>query len=288
MKVVLAGAFGHLGSDVLKELVKKGHEVVALDLRDHPLEVKGKGSFKFHSVDLTNPETIKGLCDGADVVITTVGLVSKSTKFTAYDIDYQGNLNLLREAEKAGVKNFAYISVINADTAPEVPLLDAKAKFEKELKNSSLKWVIFRPTGYFFDIAHVFMPMIEKGKVTLLGRKNHPVNVIDTPDFAEYIVAHMLDEGKVMSIGGTEIWTYEEIAKMFFEAAGKKVKISRAPVFLFDLIARKADKAKVQDGTAGLVRFSKWTLTHDLVGDVKYGKGSFKEYIKSRYAKEDK
>jgi uncharacterized protein YbjT (DUF2867 family) len=283
MKVVLGGAFGHLGSDVLKQLVKQGHDVVALDLKDRPLEVKGKGSYKFYSVDLTNPETIKGLCDGADVVITTVGLVSKSTKFTPYDIDYQGNLNLLREAEKAGVKNFAYISVIKVDEAPEVPLLDAKAKFEAELKKSSLKWVIFRPTGYFFDIAHVFMPMIKKGKVMLLTRKNHPVNVIDTPDFAEYIVDHMLDEGKTISIGGTEIYTYEEIAKMFFAAAHKKAKISRVPAFLFDLIARKAEKAEVQDGTAGLVRFSKFTLTHDLVGDVKYGKSSFKEYIASRY-----
>ena len=46
-------------------------------------------------------------------------------------------------------------------------MLDAKAKFEAELKKSGLTWVIFRPSGYFYDIAKVFMPMIEKGKVTL-------------------------------------------------------------------------------------------------------------------------
>ena len=40
--------------------------------------------------------------DGVDIVITTMGLTTSSVKFTAYDIDYQGNLNLYNEAKKAG------------------------------------------------------------------------------------------------------------------------------------------------------------------------------------------
>lgn len=32
MKVVLAGAYGKLGVEILKELVKQGHEVVAADM----------------------------------------------------------------------------------------------------------------------------------------------------------------------------------------------------------------------------------------------------------------
>ena len=31
MKVVLAGAYGNLGADIFRSLVKEGHEVVALD-----------------------------------------------------------------------------------------------------------------------------------------------------------------------------------------------------------------------------------------------------------------
>ena len=285
MKVALAGAFGNLGLDILKKLISEGHQVVALDLKEKDVpEIKGK--YEFHAIDLTNPSTIEGLLNDCEICITTVGLVTKSTKFTAYDVDFQGNLNLLNEAKKAGVKCFNYVSVIYCDSDPNVPLLDAKHKFEIELKKSGLKYNIFRPTGYFYDIAHVFMPMIEKGKVTLLGHKKHPVNVIDTKDLGEFIVLHMKDINKTYSIGGKEIYTYDEIAKMFFEAAGKKPKIARAPVFLFDLIAKKADKAEVQDGTAGLIRFSKWTMTHDLVGETKYGNSSFKEYIKSRYKEE--
>ena len=34
MKVLLAGAFGNLGFEILKALVNEGHQVVAADLRE--------------------------------------------------------------------------------------------------------------------------------------------------------------------------------------------------------------------------------------------------------------
>ena len=37
MKVVLAGAFGNLGAEILKCLVNEGHEVVAADLKEVPV-----------------------------------------------------------------------------------------------------------------------------------------------------------------------------------------------------------------------------------------------------------
>ena len=281
MKVVLAGAFGHLGLDILRSLIRDGNEVVALDLKEKDVpELKGK--YTFHPIDITNKETLKGTCEGADVVITTVGLVGKSAKLTNYDIDLNGNLNLLNEAKEAGVKKFLYVSVIHAETAPDVPMLEAKHQFEEKLKASGLAYTIIRPTGYFYDIAHVFQPMIEKGKVTLLGHKDHPVNVIDTPDLADFIVSKIPEkENKTYEVGGTETYNYKEIAELFFNAAHKKVKISRAPVFLFDLIIKKA--AKKDDGREAIIRFSKWTLTHDMEGSTKVGTHSFKEYVKSLY-----
>lgn len=282
MKVAIAGAFGHLGYDVLKEAISKGYDVVALDIKEKDVEEKGK--YVFYPIDATKKETIAHVLDGVDVIISTVGLVSKSAKVTNYDVDLNGNLNLLEEAKNAGVKKFIYVSVIHAETAPDVPMLDSKYKFEEELKKSGLSYSIVRPTGYFYDIAHVFMPMIEKGKVTLLGKKNYPVNVIDTSDLADFIINHVeTNENSFDEIGGKETYNYEEIAKMFISASGKKVKISRAPIFLFDLIIRKAKKKN--DGSEAIIRFSKWTLTHAMEGNVKYGEKSFKEYINSLYKK---
>ena len=38
MKVVLAGAFGNLGAEILKVLCREGHEVIAADLKEKPVE----------------------------------------------------------------------------------------------------------------------------------------------------------------------------------------------------------------------------------------------------------
>ena len=281
MKIVLAGAFGKLGSDILRALVREGHTVVAADLviRDIP-EIEGKYSAK--KLDVTDAKSLEGLCDGMDAVITTVGLTATSATLTNYEIDYQGNLNLLNEAKRAGVKKFAYISVIKADSDRTVPMLHAKAMLEDELKKSGIPYVIFRPTGYFYDIAKVFMPMIAKGEVTLLGNKAVCANVIDTADLADFIVLHINDENKTYDVGGTETYSYEEIANMFFEAAGKPPVIKRAPEWLFTVLAF-INKLK-KNGKEAIIRFSKWTLTHDLVGDNKYGRLSFKEYVKSCYS----
>lgn len=282
MKVVLAGAFGKLGTDILKVLVSKGFDVIAADMIKK--KVEGLDGFKTRIIDVTKPETLAGLCDGADIVITTVGLTGASTKVTHYDIDLEGNKNLLAEAKRAGVKKFVYISVLKAETDPDIPMLDAKNKFEAELKKSGVPYMIFRPTGYFYDIAKVFMPMIEKGQVTLLGKKDVFANVIDTSDLAEYIMKNMSDQGKTLSVGGIETYSYAQIADMFFSAAEKPVTIKRAPAFLFDILAFIAKVRK--NGKYAIIKFSKWTLSQDMVGENRYGKLSFKEYIKNCYQSE--
>lgn len=81
-------------------------------------------------------------------------------------------------------------------------MVHAKFLFEEELKKSGINYVIQRPTGYFYDIVKVFRPMIESGKVSLLGKKDVSANVIDTTDFAEFIVKSMLDENKLYNVGG--------------------------------------------------------------------------------------
>ena len=283
MKVVLAGAYGNLGADVFRALLKEGHEVVALDMAQRDLGVTGNYTFK--KVDVTDPATLKGTCDGADVVITTVGLTKTSATLTNYEIDYQGNLNLLNEAKAAGVRHFTYISVIKADKAPKVPMLHAKYLFEEELKKSGLTYVIHRPTGYFYDIVKVFKPIVEKGEVTLLGKEPVHANVISTEDFGEFSVKHMMDENKSYDVGGKETYSYEEIANMCFAAAGKEPVIKRAPAWLFDILAF-VNKLK-KNGKEAILRFSKWTLTEEMVGSTTYGDMSFAQYIKDSFGNKE-
>lgn len=287
MKVVLAGAFGNLGAEILKVLCNAGHEVVAADLKEREIP-EAKGKYKFVSIDATNPANLKGLCDGAEVVITTMGLTGASTRFTSYDIDYKGNMNLYEEAKRANVKKFNYISVISCDEpgAEKVPMLHAKYLVEQDLKKQPMDYVIYRPTGYFYDIAKVFKPYVDKGEMQLLKGYGHVrANVVDCPDFAAFIVDHMMDKNVTYNVGGKETYSYEEMAKMCFDAAGKPLKIKWAPIWLFGILANlpKIKKAGKHD----IILFSKWTLSHDLVGNTQVGNASFAAYLKDYFKKEN-
>nr|MBR4279594.1 NAD(P)H-binding protein [Clostridia bacterium] len=283
MKVVLAGAFGNLGAEILKSLCAAGHEVVAADMREAP--VPGcEGKYAFRQIDATKPETMEGLCDGAEVVITTVGLTGASTAVTSYDIDHKGNMNLYAEARAAGVKKFNYVSVISCDEpgAEKVPMLHAKYLVEEEIRKEAMDWVIYRPTGYFYDICKVFKPYVDKGEMQLLkGFGGVKANVVDCPDFARFIVDHMCDTNVTYNVGGKETYTYEEMAKLCFDAAGKPLKIKWAPVWLFGILANLPKIRKA--GKHDIILFSKWTLSHDLVGDTIVGEKSFAEYIKTYF-----
>ncbi|MCR4633557.1 MAG: NAD(P)H-binding protein [Erysipelotrichaceae bacterium] len=283
MKILLAGAFGNLGFEILKALANEKYEVIAADLKEK--EGNGlEGKYVFKAIDATDPKTLSGICDGVDTVITTMGLTTSSKKFTAYDIDYQGNLNLYNEAKKAGVRKFNYVSVISCDEpgAEKVPMLNAKYMLEQEIKKGDMKYVIYRPTGYFYDIAKVFKPYIDKGEMQLLkGYHGVRANVVDCPDFAKFIVDHMDDENVTYNVGGKETYTYEEMAKMCFRAAGKPVIIKDSPVWMFSVLANLPKIKK--EGKHDIIMFSKWTLSHDLVGDTKVGEASFAEYIKDYF-----
>ncbi|MCQ2502715.1 MAG: NAD(P)H-binding protein [Saccharofermentans sp.] len=279
MKILLAGAFGKLGSEILRALCATDNEIVAADAVLRIPEDMDQSRFETKKIDVTDPASLNGLCDGVDIVITTVGLTTASTRFSNYDIDYHGNLNLLNEAKKAGVKQFDYISVINADKGDKVPMVNSKFLLEQDLKKSGLQYVIYRPTGYFYDIAHVFWPMIKTKSVQLLKVKNMPkANVIDTPDFAKFILKTMQDQNKTYNVGGTETYTYAEIAEMFYNADG----VTNGPVkmvapFMMDILANLPKIKK--EGKSDVMKFSKFTMTVDCYGDTEVPGRSFKEYI---------
>lgn len=284
MKVVLAGAFGNLGFEILKELIAEGHEVVAADrgVREHN-GLEGKYTFRY--VNALEKESFRGLCDGADVVITTMGLTGPSKKVSNYDIDYRGNMYLYASAKAAGVKKFNYVSVLacREPGAKKIPMLNAKALSEKRIMSRPMDYVIYRPTGYFYDICRVFGKYVDRGKMTLLksyfGVK---ANVVDCPDLARFIVQHMNDTNMVYEVGGKETYTYEQMARMCFKAAGKPLKVGATPAWVFDILA---DLPKIRkEGKRSIILFSKWTLSHDLIGKDIVGESSFAEYIKEYFA----
>ena len=106
-KVLVAGATGQLGRLVAKELKGCGYAVRAVARNAGKLT--GLGIDDVVTGDLTKPETLSGIGDGVDAVISCAGASMNINDFSDrksfYEVDYQGNLNLLGEAKTKDAPN---------------------------------------------------------------------------------------------------------------------------------------------------------------------------------------
>ena len=99
--------------------------------------------------EVTDPNSLQGICKDIDIVFSSIGITKQKDGLTYMDVDFQGNMNLLEEAKKAGVSRFIYISVFNAEKMKNLKGVQAKVRFEEELKRSGLDYTIVYPNGGF-------------------------------------------------------------------------------------------------------------------------------------------
>ena len=102
-KILLAGATGYLGTFITEELVEKGYDVKIIVRNKKKINLEAQ-NLTILEAQLTNPETLKGICKNIDVVISTVGITRQKDGLTYMDVDFQANANLIDEAKKRGVK----------------------------------------------------------------------------------------------------------------------------------------------------------------------------------------
>jgi nucleoside-diphosphate-sugar epimerase len=104
-RILLAGSTGYLGVFIAKELQQRSSFLRAIARN---LEKLRKNDIKANEIlkaELTDPESIKECCKGIDIVISTVGITKQKDGLSYMDVDYQANMNLLKEAKKSGVRN---------------------------------------------------------------------------------------------------------------------------------------------------------------------------------------
>lgn len=241
-RALVAGATGYLGRYVAQEFKRRGYWVRALART--PEKLQTEGPYMEPAIDqlcdelfvgeITRPETLAGVCDGIDVVFSSIGITRQRDGVGFMDVDYQGNKNLLAEALESKVQKFVFVSVFKADRIGN--LARERELFAQDLKESGLAYGIVRPTGYFSDMSE-YLKMAKAGKVYVLGTGSNKINPIHGKDLAEVCVdsAETAQDQTERDVGGPNTYSYEEIGSLACSTLGAKKKIVHIPLGLAKL-----------------------------------------------------
>lgn len=274
-KVLIAGASGYLGSFVTKELKNQNFFVRAISRNSVKIQHLNLPIDELIHAEITKPESLNGCCKGIDFVITTVGITKQKDGLTYMDVDYQGNLNLLEEAMKEGVKKFIYISVFNCHKFSSLKGAKAKLRFEEKLKTSGINYSIVYPNGFFSDMGS-FLELAKKGRIYLFGGGPYKINPIHGADLAREIVGVIPKDLKSIELGGPEVFTHEEISKIAFETIGKPYRVTKIPIWIKNTTLFFL-RAFTKDRVYGPVEFFMTVLSINMVAPKK-GTHKLKDY----------
>ncbi len=231
--ILVAGARGGVGRQVVKELIARNHNVRSLFRDKTRLDSFDGRPNEIFVADARDRAALNNSCENVEVVISTLGaslqLALTKNKGDYWAVDYQANKNLLAVAVQAGVRKFIYVSTFGAEAMKGVAYFDAHAAFEQELKKSGLDYAILRPTGIFY-IFEEFIKLARRGIIPLIGAGSARTNPVDEADLARLCVDAIDANWKEQDIGGPETFTRREIAEMCFQALGKKPRFIRYPV----------------------------------------------------------
>ena len=275
-RILLAGATGYLGRFILEVLRQRGYPVRALVRDAGRLPIDDYHILDLCEAEITDPGSIKGCCDTFDVVISTVGITRQKDGLSYIDVDYQANVNLLEEAQRAGVSKFIYVSALNADKLKHLSMCRAKELFVKKLTSSGMDYCVIRPNGFFSDMAE-FHTMAQRGRAYLFGRGEFRSNPIHGADLASVCVDTINLPDQELEVGGPETLSHQEIARYAFESLEKPLKISYIPEWLRKFVLLVLQKTTKQT-FHGPVEFFLTVMAMDMIAP-EYGSHTLKKFF---------
>ena len=126
MRVLVTGGLGYIGGGVVRRLVERGDEVVAIDLpRLNITPPKPQAGLEVHYADVTAPEEIAPLLRDVDVVVHAAGIPQADDvvrhPHRHVEVNVNGTYNMLEAAANAGIPRFVHLStakLYGPSTAP--------------------------------------------------------------------------------------------------------------------------------------------------------------------------
>src|SRR5207245_10107064 len=83
-------------------------------------------------------------------------------------------------------------------------------------------------------------PIASKGKATVFGRGDNPINFNSAKDVARFIELALFDPGlsrTTLTVGGPENMTFNELVGQIERAAGRKAVVKHVPVPMMRLLS---------------------------------------------------
>ena len=240
MKLLIVGATGTLGRQIVRHALDQNYEVRCL------VRSFNRGSFlkewgaELVKGDLCNPETLPPALEGVDAIIDAA-TTRITDSLNIKTVDWEGKVNLIQAVQAAGIDRYIFFSILNAEKHPEVPLMEIKHCTELFLAESGLNYTTLRLGGFMQGlIAQYAIPILDNQVVWITGEST-PIAYMNTQDIAKFAIRALEvpeTEKQTYPIVGTRAWEANEIINLCERLSGETAKISRVSLTVLRLMRR--------------------------------------------------
>ena len=257
--ILLTGASGYIGSEVLQRLLAAGHKVVCLSHSRPVAGCEGVEHCESLMLDLSQPDAASQLTDYAfDTVIHLAGF-ARARPERMQAINVQGTAQVLAAAKAAGVKHFVFVSSQDATAAIPTVYGHSKQQAEQLVKDSGLAYSIVRPGLVYGQgggaLAHVAGFAKRFGVYPRPGSGQQQWQPVQVSDLAGYLAQLVVQpaHGDVIAVAGRQAASQSRV----FAETLTHANVRALPVPLPRLLLRVLR-----------VMFSWHPLAHEMIGKL--------------------
>ncbi|MDI1428901.1 SDR family oxidoreductase [Polyangium sorediatum] len=234
-RVLLAGATGAVGSEVLRLLRERGHFVRTFSRSAKNAETIRPLASEVVLGDATRADSLGEALAGIDVVVSCLGAnvaLGTAERRSFRDVDLVAHENLLAAARRASATRFVYLSAHPGPGYDHTRYIRAHLDTEDMLRASGLSCTFVRPTGIYSALGDL-IDMARWGVGSVAGDGTAKANPVHPVCVAEAMASVTEDGPEIVTVGGPEILTREEIMRLAFEVVGKRPRILHVPPGVF-------------------------------------------------------